>query len=98
MIHYEIKVNEMPNHTKPQNDLSREKLKNSVKILNISEVARRMGISRTFVSLVVNGHKTSRPVAKYIEGLLGVEPGSLFPYVLTNRRGEFLGKDGTGNP
>ena len=85
MIHYEIKVNEMPNHTKSQNSLSSSGMKKSIKILNLAEVARRMGISRTFVSLVVNGHKTSRPVAKYIEGLLGAEPGSLFPYVLTKR-------------
>jgi plasmid maintenance system antidote protein VapI len=49
--------------------------------IKISKVAKDLGKSRTFVSLVVHGHKTSRPVAQHIESILKVPQGSLFPYV-----------------
>ena len=50
--------------------------------ISVAEIARQCQVSRSFASLVVHGHKVSRPIAKHIESLLGFEPGSLFPYVL----------------
>ena len=50
--------------------------------ITIRQIARDLGISTTFVSLIVHRHKVSRPTAGYIEQILGAEPGSLFPYIL----------------
>ena len=53
---------------------------------SLTEVARHLNLSPTTVHLVVSGKGKSARVAEYIESLLGVPRGSLFPYVLEPSR------------
>ena len=52
--------------------------------LSITDLASVLDKSRTFVSLVINGHKKSKPIASYIEDILGAKKGSLFSYLNDN--------------
>ena len=44
-----------------------------------AELAREVGVSRTWVSLVVNGHKRSDRIRKVVAQRLGVAVSDLWP-------------------
>lgn len=49
-----------------------------MKGITLAEIARGLGVSRTWVSLVVNGHKKSRRIQEAIADALGVSYESLW--------------------
>ena len=49
----------------------------------MKDLARLSGKSTTWIYQVMRGEKVSRPVASLLEESIDAEPGSLFPYVLT---------------
>lgn len=49
-----------------------------MKDITLAEIARDLGVSRTWVSLVVNGHKKSRRIQAAIASALGVPYESLW--------------------
>ncbi|WP_164994774.1 helix-turn-helix domain-containing protein [Candidatus Kuenenia stuttgartiensis] len=49
-----------------------------MKDITLAEIARGLGVSRTWVSLVVNGHKKSPRIQRAIADALGVSYESLW--------------------
>ena len=49
-----------------------------MKDITLAEIARDLGVSRTWVSLVVNRHKKSRRIQEAIANALGVSYESLW--------------------
>ena len=50
-----------------------------MKDITCAGLAREVGVSRTWVSLVVNGHKRSVRLRKVIADAIGAEVGDLWP-------------------
>lgn len=46
---------------------------------SVSEIARRAGVTRQWVSLVVNGHKTSRRIRKAVASAVNKRVEDLWP-------------------
>lgn len=72
----------MNNNTR-YNFLKGELVKRDIKMNNLSGL---VGRSRTMIYKVMMGIETSRPIAAKLESLIDAEPGSLFPYVIDERK------------